>query len=401
MNQPNHLDHSAWESAMSRDFDARVRALDEAPLSLDHVKGKATTIRRHRRIAAATGVLAVAAVITPIAVIAADNGTPRSEEPGFAEQTGGNTDAADPDDGNNSNAADGVDYLVEGTWVRADGTEVDLPREDYSNAVVWDDQLVVQHREGNEEWATTEIIDADGAVVDSFETSDGLAVSHDHSILAYVASDGRLMTKWDGGEADLGGSWASNDLPTAVQGQAPCAADSGACTVWVDNGLSGCRAAGSSDAASLVPENATSCRSTTADRRLLTVVDEHRTDGTTCGGVYRLETGDFAWRTCDYQAQQFSPDGAYVAAPPSQYDALGPMEMSVLDAETGEEAGRYAVDLAAVADWSWSDDNRLVLLVYDTVSWHLVALTPGGGIEELTDPIEAGDLNSPFVLVGN
>ncbi len=67
-------DHTdPWEAEMSREFDQRVRDLHEAPLTLDHVKGKAGRIRRTRRLAVAGGALAAAAVIVPIVVFAGGN----------------------------------------------------------------------------------------------------------------------------------------------------------------------------------------------------------------------------------------------------------------------------------------------------------------------------------------
>ena len=44
----NHT-NDPWETEMSRTFDQRVRDLNEAPLNLDQVKGKAVRIRRNRR----------------------------------------------------------------------------------------------------------------------------------------------------------------------------------------------------------------------------------------------------------------------------------------------------------------------------------------------------------------
>ena len=71
---------------MSRDFDARVRDLHEAPLDLDSVKGKAHKIKRNRRAAVAGGILGVAAIITPIAVLSSGGNT-ESEKPPVVERS--------------------------------------------------------------------------------------------------------------------------------------------------------------------------------------------------------------------------------------------------------------------------------------------------------------------------
>ena len=110
----NEHDDTRWESAMSRDFDARVRDLDEAPLDLDAVKGKAVTIRRKRRIAVAGGVLAAAAVAVPVAVVAANSAPDTSPDVPVATNSGTASPTRGTDTGD-------VDYVEGDTWHRADG----------------------------------------------------------------------------------------------------------------------------------------------------------------------------------------------------------------------------------------------------------------------------------------
>lgn len=395
----NDRDDKAWESAMSRDFDARVRALHEAPLDLASVKGKAMTIRRNRRVAIAGGVLAAAAVIIPVAVIAADNGVGNAPEAPVATNSRG-SDSPSPT--TPTTATTGVDFLQGDTWHRADGTDVTLPH-DYDSAVVWDDQLVATRYDG-EVFSVADVIDADGTVVDSFDTTAAVAVNDTHTTIAWIDTDGTVMTRWDGGEVSMGDvdlaaagegvAWSVG----AVTGGPDCHEAVDGCVVYLNSGVGkGSTAYDSHGIQDSPVPGALKFFDATDDGRvaaLTEVADDH-----TCGGLWDSGAGDFTWETCDYQVQQVSPGGQYVAAPPSYFDGLGPTSISVLDAATGEETGRFAPEGGYIGWWAWSADDRLVFSTYDGASWHLMAMKPDGEIEELTDPVKAGDEGNPFTLV--
>ncbi len=407
-NQPPVPEDSttAWESAMSRDFEDRVRDLHETPLTFDSVKGKAMSIRRNRRIAVAGGVLAAAAVIVPVAVIASDAG-PAGAKPDFAPAP---DDAASPDDGRSTDVpidgidTAGIDYINDGVWVRADGTEVELPEGGYFEAVVWDDLLVASRVVGEGAYAATDVIDADGNVVDEVTTTGGLAVSDDHTILAYVTDAGDLVTRWDGGESvlatdvtDSGGGESPGAHAVSVVGTAPCEPESGSCLVRVNTDFE-CVGYGSSDVP--LPDDALTCIDEQDGN--LTYVNERTEDNTVCGGLYDGAELEFLWQTCDYEPGPISPDGAYVLAPPSQYDGLGYRTLAILDATTGEVTGQYGAEGDASFIWSdagWSDDGNAVFTVYDGANWHLLAMAPDGEIAEIVDPVKGEDVDNPFVVI--
>lgn len=387
-------DNNAWESAMSRDFDARVRDLHEAPLSLDDVKGKAVTVQRHRRIAVAGGVLAVAAVVTPVAVIAA-NGQDDAREPGFADNPTTTRSVTDP-------ATTAPEYVLDGVWHQADGDEVPLA-EQYDSAVRWGDRLVATRWDG-EVYSVADVIDADGTVVDSFDTTEAVAVDEAGTTIAWVDTDGTVMTAWDGGETSLGvidlaaaGETVAWSV-AAVTGGPDCREEADGCVVYL-NGGDGTATAYSSDGTveSPVP-GATKFYDATQDGRV-SVVDEVRDDLTACGGVFDLEAGDFAWHGCEVQPQQLSPSGEFVAAIPSQGDGLGPLSVSIHDAATGEETARWSPEGGFVGHWAWTGQDRLLFTAYDGASWHLFSLAPDGAAEEVADPVRGSDVDHPFLLV--
>ena len=402
----NDRDDTTWESAMSRDFDARVRDLNEAPLDLDSVKGKAMTIRRNRRVGAAVGVLAAAAVIVPVAAIAAGNGSTVHSEPPVAtsDPSPSPTEAVDPGTG-------GVDYVLGDTWHRSDGTDVTLPHE-YDSAVLWDGQLVGTRYDG-EAYEIADVIDGDGKVVDSFDTTGPVVENDMRSTIAWIDTDGTVMTRWPGGEYALGTvdlaaqgegvAWTA----AGITGGPDCHPNAHTCQVYLNSGLGEGSTVMQYDGTTSSPVDGAlkffdpANGGLSSDSGVFAVgVLTQVADGKTCGGLFDLQSDDFAWKTCKYQVQQISPDGKHVAAPPSYFDGLGPTTISVLDAADGHVTGQFAPEGGFIGTWAWSADGRLVFDTYDGASWHLMAMEPNGALTELTDPVKgSSDNGSPFTIV--
>lgn len=400
MNTPHHPDDGteAWESAMSRDFDARVRDLHEAPLDLEHVRGKAMAIQRNRRIAVAGGVLAVAAVVTPVVVLAADgNGT--SVEQDFANPSV--SDSTTPDA-----PTDAPDYLRDRTWVRADGTEVELPDRDYAAAVVWEDRLVATYWDG-EVYFTADVIDPDGTVVESFDTTGAVAVNEAGTTIAWIDTDGTVYTRWAEqpvsiGEVDLGapGEAVGYDV-AAVTGGPDCNEEAGGCTVYLNNNVSdaGVEVLDSHGVNDSPVEGMNKAFDATDDGTV-SVTEEVTDDLTACGGLFDLLAGEFRWRTCDLQTRELSPGGDYVVGVSSQGDDRGPLSISILDAADGSQTpGRYAPEGGGfIGHWAWVDADTIAFTAYDGANWHLFTLDADGTTEEV-DVVEAADMDFPFVPV--
>ncbi|WP_188113295.1 hypothetical protein [Nocardioides humilatus] len=392
-----------WEEAMSRDFDARVRDLHEAPLDFTSVKGKAQKIRRNRRAAVAGGVLGVAAIVTPVAVLASTNdGT--STEPPVVNQSDSTTptptQAADPV---------GPDWLQGRTWHQADGDEVELPEGDYQQAGIWNDQLVTLQA-ATEVFPSMYVFDADGNPVGDPLQVAGFAISADQTILAYTTADGELITRWQGGQStlasDVGDSAGGESFggePVSVIGTAPCEPESGACLVRINTSTSGCRGIGSSDVP--LPVDARMCfdeqlapTPEQAFRSLISYSDEIKDDGVVCGGV--ADADGFLWHGCDYEPQAISPDGQYVVGAPSIYDGLGWATISVLDAETGEQTGVFSPEGGFVSSYvGWTPENQFLFSTYDGAQWHLFSMDPAdGGTTELAS-VAGSDVDNPYLPI--
>jgi hypothetical protein len=408
MNQPNeptnHTDNTPWEEAMSRDFDARVRDLHEAPLDFDSVKGKAHKIRRNRRAAVAGGILGVAAVITPIAVIASTNGQNHAKEPGFSNPSVSDTSTTQSPVGTDGS----TDYIVNGVWHQADGDTVDLPRNDqpYQSAVLWDDQLVATRYDG-EVYNVADVIADNGTLVDSFPTTGPVVVNDSGTTLAWVGTDGKVMTRWDGDEVDLG----TVDLAAAGEGVAwtaiavtggpDCHEAVDGCMVFLDNHLGDGPTTYSSHGIvdNPVPGAKSYADATTVGGLRTTYIDTYNDDTSVCGGLYDLTAGRASWTTCDYNPKSISPNGQYVAAGPSVGDGLGDSAVTILTADDGTYSGQFAPEGGFVStDYAWSESNTLVVSTYDGAKWHLISVQPDGTIQELAGAKGPAE-DSPFVII--
>jgi hypothetical protein len=385
-----------WESEMTSEFDRRVRDLHVAPLTLDHVKGQAVTIRRKRRAAVAGGVLAAAAVIVPAAVVAADSTGGRDTEVPLATST---PSTAPP-------VATGPSYVEGTSYHRADGSVYELPAATYRQAVTLGERVVAYRWD---EQALTGVVDvvADGAVVDTYLAPMDFVADEDSEVVAFMTSSGKVQTLWDGGERVLADGYSGWSV-RAVSGGPDCLdpeAGGAGCRVFLkDDGPEGGTIA--VDSSGLEEPPVTDAEVIyDADRAgRLTVVNEIRDDGS-CGGVYDEAAGAYRFEQCDYTLTDFSPDGSLVLAPPAYRDGPGDGFVAVLDAATGEEVARLEPADGFIGTFTWLDDRTFAAEVFDygDQAWTIQTLTVGDGDGTpvtAVGPVPGEDVASPIHVVG-
>ncbi|WP_183095739.1 hypothetical protein [Nocardioides stalactiti] len=406
MNHPTDpTDHDTpWEEAMSRDFDARVRDLHEAPFDFTAVQGKARRIKRNRRAAVAGSVLGVAAIVTPIAVLS-NGGTTQTKQPDFANPSdGGSTSTVAPD------TPALPDYLQGNVWHQADGDTVELSETDqpYTSSVLWGDLLVAIRWDG-EVFNVADVIDDSGAVVDSFEVTSSVVVNDAGTTIAWIDPDtNEVRAAWDDQDATINavdlaspGEGVAWDV-AAIAGGPDCNEAADGCTVYLNNGLGENPTAVGSDGTdeNPVPGALDYRDATTVGGSKVLFVDSYNPDTSLCTGLYDLEASAATWTTCDFDAREVSPDGSLVSALPSQYDGIGTAWIAILDADSGEETGRFAPEGGFVSSGAvWTPDNRLVFSAYDGARWHLYSMDVTGETTELGDPVEGPAESTPFRLV--
>ena len=367
------------------------------------------TIKLHSRIA-------VAAVIAPLAVLlaacgdddgdktdnaASDPATSTSSEPTTSAPT--ETPTETPTATTEPTEPGDVDYVRDGVWHQADGDEVDLPEDDYFGAVVWNGQLVATRAEG-EAFAAADVIADDGTVVDTFDTTAGVVVNEAGTTIAWVDTNGEVMTAWEGDQVSMG----TVDLaapgetiayfPAAVTGGPNCYEAADGCVVYVNSGIGDPRVF-DSHGVNDNPLPGIVEFGDVSDDLLVTYTATIDDDGS-CGGLADLRRPTPPrWEGCDFEAAQISPDSKHVIGLPSYYDGLGPTEISVLDAETGEETGRFAPEGGFISQSAWSADGRVVFEAYDGAQWHLFTMTTTGEIAEVAEPVAGEELNGPFTVI--
>ena len=386
-----------WETEMSREFDRRVRDLHEAPLTFDNVKGKAMTIRRNRRIAVAGGVLAAAAVVVPVAVFAGNglgdsNGTIDPVAPSVTQAT----DPNDPTPTETPTGALGISYLEGSTWHRADGSSVELD-EAYFSGVELGDQLLASSNDGGN-W-TVDVIETDGSVTESFDVLSLPPVANDeNTAVAYVATDGTLMTRWADGEVAMGDGLVDGDSVAALAGGPDCNEEADGCVVYVEHGD------GSTpeqyDSHGIVDEpvpGAYAFNDASIDGRIAVQTDS--SDAGSCSAVYEVG-GAEAFETCTYSFDDFSPDGTHLSGTDAYRDGLGQNYVVILDSTNGDEVARWEATEGFARNWVWEDADHLLINAYEQGEWRVHRLGVDGSTEQVLSSAEGDEMTPAFTLVG-
>lgn len=375
-------DHTdPWETEMSREFDQRVRDLHEAPLTLDHVKGKAGRIRRTRRLAVAGGTLAAAAVIVPIVVFAGGNLTDDS-----GPEPAPNPTVIDP-------SGTGFGYIEGMTLHRADGTTLDLPATYRGGTDMGD--LFAGVRYDEEGRPFLDLVDETGEVVETHETVSGIAATDDGSTIAYVDPDGALWTQSDTDRISIHNGLPTEAYPTAVL----CGQEDLDCAVWVNYGDG-----------TTPPENVSSHFRLTevpdalsvgdaTESRLVAVLNESHDEGS-CGGVYDLTSTSYVWENCDSYLYDFSPDDAHLTGTHAYLDGPGPGYITILDAATGDEVARLDPKDGYVGRAVWQDAGHVLITVFEDNAWGVYRLGVDGSKEQVLAPKPGDDADPAYILLG-
>ena len=120
---------------------------------------------------------------------------------------------------------------------------------------------------------------------------------------------------------------------------------------------------------------------------------DYRQDGTSCAGV--LANSGMSWETCDHTLGRFSPDGDHVVALASQFDGPGSPTVSVLDADTGDSLIDFRPangGFVGVDQVEWEDDDTLLATVTHGGDQALLRLEMNGHVELVDGPFRTGGM---------
>lgn len=397
-----------WESRMGRELDQRVRDLNEAPFSFDEVKDRAGSIRRTRRLAVAGAVLASAAVMVPIAVVAGQGlgdtdsapGPAASSSPSPTRATDGVTDGPSPVAG-----AIGVDYLDGRTWVRPDGSTVDL-EVTYRGGAVLDGTLLGVRDDHDTGRHHLDVVSPDGEVGESIELVSGLAVDDARTAVSFVEPDGDLMTMWDPTAGDDGRTAIASGLPVGIIVRSPVALLGGpsclappegdGCQVVLNSGdgVTPPRVVGSDgNDAPLVAGDLPALKAVDASGSLVTVQQSY-TDQGSCGGLYDVTSAAYLWSTCDRFLMELSPSGALVATTHAYVDGGGNPFVALVDTGTEREVARLEPASGVVVTQTWLDDETVLAVVMDGTRSSIWRFSTDGTSQQVT-PLSGGAKTGP------
>lgn len=135
----------------------------------------------------------------------------------------------------------------------------------------------------------------------------------------------------------------------------------------------------------------------------IAVQTESRADLSSCSAVLDPTGTTTEWETCDFILGAFSPDGRHVLASDPVQSGLGMGSLSVLDAATGrlvasfERPRRGQLVLVGVA---WESDSTLVAGALEGPTTTLVRLGLDGTLEGTVDPVEGDAFSDVAYYLG-
>ncbi len=378
------------EEQLGRTLHERADGVDDQPLTLADVRGRARQIRRRQASGFAIGVALVAAVALPVALLGGA-GSDKSE-PSPAPSP---TRAVDPND-------QGVPTLQDGVIVYHDGPRIPLRLR--SNAQVLGftplgtERYVVSTLE--DDGTQIALLDEVGNGVDHLPTDGGaIAVAADRSAVAWVDPDGRvqLLVAGDDEPQSLAHVPGPRAVPVAITGDCAAMCEVVGRSDDPRGGLGRSWAASTNGGIRDLPAAVPTVVDASTDGSLLAGLDSIATeDNHICGGVYDVAADDYAWRSCEHNVYDFSPDGALVAT--SFGEGRGPSRIDIRDARSGEAvAGATG---GWISSWAWEDSTHLLAVqVRDDGATSLLRISADDATTVLDGfTTSSDDLSPPIIL---
>ena len=388
-----------WESELSRGLGEHARGLDEAPFSLDQVKGRASRIRRNRRLAAAGSVLAVAAVLVPVGVIAGpglDGRTDRDIPP--ASQRSETVTPSEAVEAGGTGL--GIDYVVGRDWVRADAPVVRLP-DTYSSALLLGDLLVGSRNDDDTGIDELDLVDEDGEITDTVRgVVAGPVANDDGTAMAYVTASGEMVVQTPDDRRTVARELTGSAQPVALIGD--CDADDADCRLYFEPG-------DGKSPTQLLAADGSVADAVTADPTPIGLTDATGDvvatqltfeDGGACFALYDPATGDYTWQTCDYSLLDLDASGTHVAVSYPYLDGPGNGWIAILD-EDHREVARLGPEDGVVQAQVWGSDGSLYVTRLDRpTDWSIWRLDVDGTSQRVVAGGKGTEETPHYLLLG-
>ena len=388
-----------YEELLQHELPEWAEGAPYAPgLDFEAVRGKAVRIRRKRRIAGAVAVAAAAAVIIPTALSV--TGGPRADRdiqpavpsPSAPAQPVHTTLTLD---GLSLGEKPGIEYFT------ADG--VVLPDRGLVKTGLHYQAIVPSEADGGPGGYVA--VEPDGqelrVLTQGFEPQSGSATTgslvttteRDHYAFVAPESGAQTLVSRDTTDAEGGMTW---NLP--AQGVAEVVGYLADDRILVQNTD---QTDGSNDLMIAEPDGSltkvpgyVSALSTSPATGSFAVMTKDDPSGP-CFGVVDAATLTESWTTCDYKPSGFSPDGRYILATAPLSDGMGPREVDVLDAATGDLVADFTpakdsqLFMAGVA---WETPDTFLAGTYEGTTGTVLRFGLDGSVEEAVAPVHVADV---------
>ena len=382
--------HDELETLLGAGLRDRATDVDGTWVDLPGVRGRATSIRRRRRVMAGVGVAAALALFAPLAVsvtgvLQADREV-LPAPPAPTELVRTTLTLADLERGDDP----GIEYFT------ADG--VVLPDRGLQPLESSLQALVPSDVDGG--WlavgpAGDEVLGLSEDFVENSArpTTGGIVSNPDRSLVAWTTpgpdaqtlvlhstTDPSVDTEWDfarTSQVDPVGFTGVGSLLFQSRGQD-----------------------GSQEIGIASPDGTTSVldgdyvKAISADPTTgrIAVQTKSRADLSSCSAVLDPTGATIEWETCDFLLGAFSPDGRHVLASDPVQSGLGMGSLSVLDAATGRLVASFEQPrrgrLILVGGVAWESDSTIIAGALEGTSTTLLRLGVDGTLEETVEPVE-------------
>lgn len=347
------------EQRLGASLQTRAAAVHGAPLTLDGVRRRATSIRRRRRAATGAGVLAAAAVLAAVAIPTA--ALWRGSAPIAPAESPGRADA----------------WLHDRVVTRPDGSTVTVPFDttDTSTFGVLTDGRVVGAVSKPDGSARVVVVREDGTVDAEYPAEiNVLTMGQGDRTAAWVGSDRRVRVLESGTRepvtmAELSMPGESFGMVLAVLG-ADCA--EGGCRVLAGDHSTTLEMTGPEPARPLDLPEPFRVSDVTADGSLWAVdLEPARNEQHGCAALYDPTQGAITARSCDTSSLEFSPDGEHVLGARGDNNMWS--EVTVLDLDLREVASYVPGREEALSrvGWAGATDVFIVRGGWDGTDWRM------------------------------
>jgi hypothetical protein len=390
--------HNQLEDLYERGLTDLAEDAPFAPLlDFDAVAGRAGRIRRNRRIAGAVAVAAVTAVAIPT-VLSVTGGVRAEQDIQPLPRPDASTQVARTTltlDGLDRGAAPGIEYFT------ADGVVLPdrgLVRTDQSYQALVPSEadggpggfIAVEPDGQHLRVLTKDFVPQSGsATTQSFVTD----TARDHYAFVAVEPGAQTLVSRDTTDAEGGMTW---QLPAT--GVADVVGYLGDARLLVENVDQN---DGSSDLMIAEPDGSLtkvrgylSALSTSAEADAFAVQTSDGADGP-CFGVVDATSLIEKWDTCDYKLGGFSPDGHYVLAASPLTDGMGPRDVEVLDAGTGDLVASFTPDKNSqlfMVGVAWETSDTFLANTYEGTTGSVIRLGVDGSLEDAVAPVKVADV---------